>query len=91
MQSTEAILHFVPVLWPDYTFWEFQKSIFFYQRQKMLLQKLKLPKPQKFEIEKAPENVKDLLEDVEDDYWTTIEKSAAKFRPEMYTTQIASY
>jgi len=75
-QSTEAILHFVPVLWPQYTLWEFQKSIFFYQRQRMLMKKLKLPEPPKFDIAKASDKVQQFLKDLEDAHWEMIEEHA---------------
>jgi hypothetical protein len=90
-QSTEAILDFVPVLWPDYTFWQFQKSIFFYQRQKVLLNRLGLPVAKKFNLDQAPENLKKFIQDTEDEYWAVLEKSALLFHLQLYTLPISNY
>ena len=41
-QSSYSCYYFTSILWPEFTFWELLKAIFFYQRSYKILNKLKI-------------------------------------------------
>jgi len=52
-QASSSITYFTPVLWPEFSIWHLLSGVFFYQRQKQMLAKLKLEQGKEGLVEKC--------------------------------------
>ena len=48
-----SITYFTPVLWPEFSIWNLLAGVFFYQRQKQMLAKLRLGEVKEGVVEKC--------------------------------------
>jgi len=52
-QASSSITYFTQVLWPEFSIWNLLAGVFFYQRQKQMLAKLRLGEVKKGRVEKC--------------------------------------
>ncbi|KAK6631696.1 hypothetical protein RUM43_013760 [Polyplax serrata] len=59
-QSSCSYIYFTPVLWPEFTFWELLKAVFYYQRSYETLNKVKIRECEVVRNERTEKYVTDL-------------------------------
>lgn len=88
LQSSESVLCFADVLWPEFTFWHLLGAIFNYQVNYISLQKMKKAglqsqQQQNLKLEETHRRIKTFLNKFRDKQWKNLENEASKLELDM--------